>query len=63
MYKLLYLFPDTHAIIQFLNKDTTAIVPIRRLKQQEHGACVLLHGATRSSSAKSSFYVVHNYNS
>ena len=40
MYKLLYSFPDTHAIVQFLDKDTTAVVPTTRLKEQEHGALV-----------------------
>ena len=41
-YKLLYLFLDNHVIIQFLDEDSTAIVPIRRLKEQERGAHVLL---------------------
>ena len=42
MYKLLYLFPDTHGIVQFLDEDTTTIVPIRRLKEQEHGgSCIV----------------------
>ena len=44
MYKLLYLVPDTCVIIQFLDEDATAVVPIRRLKEREHGAHVLLHG-------------------
>ena len=58
----MYLFPDTHAVIQFLDKDATAIVPIRRLKKQKHGAYVLLHGATKSSSIKPALYIVCNYN-
>ena len=42
MYKLLYSFSDTHAIIQFLDEDTTAIIPIRRLKEQKHGgSCIV----------------------
>ena len=45
---ILYLFPDTHAIVQFLDEDVTVIVPIRRLKEQEHGAHVLLHEVTRT---------------
>ena len=60
MYKLLYLFPYTHALIQFLDEDATPIVPISKLKEQELRAHVLLHGATRSS-MKLSFYVVCNY--
>ena len=54
---ILYLFPDTHAIVQFLDEDVTAIAPVRRSKEQEHGAHVLLHGVTRSSSTKHFFYV------
>ena len=45
MYELLYLFSDTHALVQFLDEDSTAIVPISRLKEQEHlehgGSCII----------------------
>ena len=42
MYKLLHLFPDTNAIFQFLDEDATAIVPISKLKEQEHkGLCIV----------------------
>ena len=45
MYELLYLFSDTHALVQFLDEDATAAVPIIRLKEQEHlkhgGLCVV----------------------
>ena len=49
---LCLLFSDTHALVQFLDEDVTAIVPISWLKEQENmeqGAPVLSLGATRSS--------------
>ena len=42
MYKSLYLFPDTYVIVQFLDEDTIAIVPNKRLKEQEHrDSCIV----------------------
>lgn len=42
MYELLYLFADTLVIVQFLDDDTTPIVPIWRLREQENGgSCIV----------------------
>ena len=42
LYKLLHLFPDTYVTVQFLDEDTTVIVPIGRLKEQEHGSLCIV---------------------
>ena len=41
MYKF-YLVPGTHASVQFLDEDTTAIVPIGGVKEQEHGSSCIV---------------------
>ena len=45
MFELLYLFSDTHALVQFLDEDAVAVAPITRLKEQEHlkhgGLCIV----------------------
>ena len=41
-----FLFSDTHVLVQFLDEDATAIVPINRLKDPEGlehgGACIVM---------------------
>ena len=52
MFEVLYLFPDTHALVQFLDEDAIAVVPITRLKEQEylkHEVCPLLQGVINST--------------
>ena len=43
---IFYIFQDTHALVRFLEEDSTAIVPVNRIKDKEEfeygGSCAVL---------------------
>ena len=60
-----FVFLDTHALVQFLEEDATAIVPVSRLKEQENlehgGSCIVTWSNKKAYKAMLICSGLHNY--